>query len=136
MWKVSVFGVFLVCIFLHLDWIWRDTPYLSVALRIQSECGKIGTRKTPNTYIFHAVHFISLVYFYTSWKHKKQRFSDVFGLERDHWHEIRNQVFFLVYAMVSHSLENILYSVFIMESFFSLRCYGRIGSCPFLSRDI
>ena len=67
----------------------------SVSLRIQSECGKIGTRKTPNTYIFHAVHFISLVYFYTSWKHKKQRFSDVFGLERDHWHEIRNQVFLL-----------------------------------------
>ena len=29
-WKVSVFGVFLVCIFRHLDWIWRDTPYLSI----------------------------------------------------------------------------------------------------------
>ena len=28
--KVSVFGVFLVRIFPHLDWIRRDTPYLSV----------------------------------------------------------------------------------------------------------
>ena len=33
--EVSIFGVFLV--------------------RIQSECGKIRTRKTPNTDIFHAV---------------------------------------------------------------------------------
>ena len=29
-WKVSVFGVFLVRIFPHLDWIQRDPPYLSV----------------------------------------------------------------------------------------------------------
>ena len=36
-WKVSVFGVFLVCIFPHLDW--------------------IRTRKTSNTDTFHAVHY-------------------------------------------------------------------------------
>ena len=29
-WKVSVFGVILVPIFLHLDWIWRDASYHSV----------------------------------------------------------------------------------------------------------
>ena len=29
-WKMSVFGKFLVPIFQHLDWIRRDTPYLSV----------------------------------------------------------------------------------------------------------
>ena len=29
-WKVSVFGVSLVRIFPNLEWIWRDTPYLSV----------------------------------------------------------------------------------------------------------
>ena len=29
-WKVSVFGVFLVCIFPQSDWIRRDTPQLSV----------------------------------------------------------------------------------------------------------
>ena len=29
-WKVSVLGVFLVRTFPHLEWIWRDTPYLSI----------------------------------------------------------------------------------------------------------
>ena len=29
-WKVSLFGVFLAHIFPHLDWIRRDTPYLSI----------------------------------------------------------------------------------------------------------
>ena len=32
-WKVFVFGVFLVRIFPHLDWIGRDTQYLSVFSR-------------------------------------------------------------------------------------------------------
>ena len=57
---MSIFGVILVCIFPHSDWIrrdtdWirRDTPYL---LRIQSECGKIRTRITPNTDTFYAVY--------------------------------------------------------------------------------
>ena len=31
-WKMSLFGVFLVCIFSHLDWIGRDTQY-SVQMR-------------------------------------------------------------------------------------------------------
>ena len=47
--KMSPSGVFLVRIFPHLDWIWRDS------LHNQSECRKIQTRKTPNTEIFHAV---------------------------------------------------------------------------------
>ena len=29
-WKHCVFGIFLVCIFPPLDWIWRYSPYLSV----------------------------------------------------------------------------------------------------------
>ena len=29
-WKVSIFHIFLVSIFPHLDWIRRDTPYLSI----------------------------------------------------------------------------------------------------------
>ena len=29
-WNVSVFGAFLVRIFKYLNWIWRDTEYLSV----------------------------------------------------------------------------------------------------------
>ena len=43
-WKVSVFGVILVRIFVHSHW-----------FRIQSECGKRQTKITPNTDTFHAV---------------------------------------------------------------------------------
>ena len=32
-----------------------------VNLRIQSECGKIRTRETPNTYTFHAVFSMKLI---------------------------------------------------------------------------
>ena len=39
----SVFGVILIRIFPHSDWIRRDTEYL----RIQSECGKMQTRIIP-----------------------------------------------------------------------------------------
>ena len=49
-WKVSaVFGVFLVRVFPHSGWI------RNVSLRIQSECGKVRTRKTSNTDTFHLV---------------------------------------------------------------------------------
>ena len=41
-WKVSVFGVFLVSIFLHLDWIQRHTEYLSV---FSPNAGKYGPEK-------------------------------------------------------------------------------------------
>ena len=47
-WKVSVCRVFPVRIFRHSGLIWKS-------LRIKSECGKIGTRKTANTDTFHAV---------------------------------------------------------------------------------
>ena len=38
----------------------RYSVYTPISLRIQSECGKIRTRKTPNTESFHAVLEISL----------------------------------------------------------------------------
>ena len=38
-WKVSVFGVILVRIFPHSDWIWRDTRYLSVFSPNTGKCG-------------------------------------------------------------------------------------------------
>ena len=41
-WKVSVFGVFLVLNFPHSNWIWRDTPYLSVFCL---NTGKYGPEK-------------------------------------------------------------------------------------------
>ena len=49
-WKVSVFCVILVPIFPHR----LNTVRYSVSLRIQSECGKIRTRTTPNTDTFYA----------------------------------------------------------------------------------
>ena len=52
--KVSLFWVFLVRIFPHLDWIRRDTLYLSV---FSSNEGKYGPE---NTDIFHAVYFTPL----------------------------------------------------------------------------
>ena len=53
-WKVSLFLVFLVCIFPYSDLIRRDTFLYSIFLRIQSECRKIRTRKTPNKDTFYA----------------------------------------------------------------------------------
>ena len=54
--KVSVFEVFLARIFPRSDRIQRDTEYLFVfSLHIQSEHGKIQTRKTPNTNTFPTV---------------------------------------------------------------------------------
>ena len=41
-WKVPVFGVFLVCIILHLDWTRKDIPYLSV---FSPNAGKYGPEK-------------------------------------------------------------------------------------------
>ena len=49
--SVHIRRIFLICIFPHSDWIQR----CSVSLRIQSECEKIMTRKTPNTDTFHTV---------------------------------------------------------------------------------
>ena len=40
------------CIFLHLDWIRRDTPYLSV---FSPNAGKCGPEQTPYLNTFHAV---------------------------------------------------------------------------------
>ena len=59
-------GFFLVCIFPHLDWIGRDTPYLSV---FSLNAGKCGQEKTPYLDTFHAVE-VSL-YLQPDWS--KQR---------------------------------------------------------------
>ena len=56
-WKVSVFGVFVVRIFLNSNWIRRDTKYLSVSVRIRENTDQ----KTPNTDTFHAVQGITLL---------------------------------------------------------------------------
>lgn len=51
---MSAFGVFLVCILLHSDWIRKVTKYL----RIQFKYRDIRTRKTLNMHTFHAEKFI------------------------------------------------------------------------------
>ena len=45
--KVSIFGVFLVCIFSHSDWTRRDTPYLDKRTKFtfKSSCEKVSTLK-------------------------------------------------------------------------------------------
>ena len=45
-------------IFPHLDWIWRDTPHLSV---FSPNAGKMRTRITPNTDTFYAVQIVGLI---------------------------------------------------------------------------
>ena len=50
-WKVFIFGVFLVHIFPHLGIIQR----YSISLCFQFKCGKIRTRKSPKTDTSHAV---------------------------------------------------------------------------------
>ena len=52
--KVSVFGVILVHIFPHSEY-GLNTERHGVSLSIQSKCGKMRTRITPNTDTFHAV---------------------------------------------------------------------------------
>ena len=49
-WKASRYGVFLVRIFPHSDWIWRDTEHLSV---FSPNAGKYGPEKTPYLDSFH-----------------------------------------------------------------------------------
>ena len=48
--------VFLVHIFLHLDWVGRDTKYFSV---FSPNAGKYGPEKTPYLNTFHAVNIIA-----------------------------------------------------------------------------
>ena len=47
----------------HFPTFGLNTERFSVSLHIQSECGKIRTRKTPNTDTIHAVLFFSSSYF-------------------------------------------------------------------------
>ena len=49
-WKVSIFGVILVLIFPHSDWI-----------------RKVMTRITPNTDTFHALFFFFIIHFILIW---------------------------------------------------------------------
>ena len=63
---MPIFGVILVHVFPHLDWILRISLYsvriqseYSVSLRIQSKCGEMRTSITRNTNTFYAVIVMS-----------------------------------------------------------------------------
>ena len=72
-WKVSVFGVFLVRIFLYSDWIPRDTEYLSV---VSSNAGKYGPEKLLKRTLFTQWNLLSIA--------KTQMFdSDLVGVQQD-----------------------------------------------------
>ena len=50
------------CLYSEFYWpvfscIWTECGEIRVSRRIQSECGKIGTRKSPNTDTFHTMIF-------------------------------------------------------------------------------
>ena len=52
MWKVSVFGYFLVRIFSHLDWIRRVTPYFSA---FSPNAGKYGPENSKYGHFLRGV---------------------------------------------------------------------------------
>ena len=86
--KVSVFGDFLVR---NFPAFWLNTERYGACLCILFKCGKVRTRKTPNTDTFHALkpsciclwknvsvklltrltYFMSLIFFFTPWEHRK-----------------------------------------------------------------
>ena len=62
-WKVSVFGVILVRVFPHSNWV--SLRIQSKSFRIKSECGKIQTRITPNTGNFSQWKFQKLYWHFS-----------------------------------------------------------------------
>ena len=57
------------CLYLELFWfvfsrIWTETERYSASLRIQSQCGKIQTRITPNTNTFYAVQYFAIFHLF------------------------------------------------------------------------
>ena len=70
-WKVSLFGVFLVCIFPNLDWIRRDTEYFPSIRRSifwmleNTDCRKALNTGTFRAY-FHLIVWNTLFYKTTS----------------------------------------------------------------------
>ena len=54
--RILYFRVFLVHISPHCGEVWRDIEIYGVNICIQSECGKLWTRKTPNGDTFYVVY--------------------------------------------------------------------------------
>ena len=56
-WKVCKYGVISGLSFLHSDWIWRFTPYIS---KFSLNAGKYGPEITPYLDTFHAVRIYQI----------------------------------------------------------------------------
>ena len=69
-WKVSVFGVFLVYIFPHLDWIRKNTPYISAfspnAGKHEPEKLRIRTIFTQWIWWYSSPFFFFFIIFFSS----------------------------------------------------------------------
>ena len=67
-WKVSVFGVILVCIFPHSDWIRRDNPNLSVfipnARKCRPEWLRIRTLFTQCRWLIYFQQYFCQLFFF------------------------------------------------------------------------
>ena len=87
--KVSIFGVFLVCIFPHSDWSRRDTPYLDKGTKFtfKSSCEKVSTFKNRFLRIsFHCkVLGITAVLYTTCFENQKPWFLDKHKLGLNGW---------------------------------------------------
>ena len=73
-WKVSIFGVFWsvfsrISVFFRIfpRIFWLNKEIYSVNLRIQPECGKIRTRKTPDTNMFYVVTLFLVMSTFLVW---------------------------------------------------------------------
>ena len=74
----------------YLEFSWSFIWRYSIFLNIQPECGKIGTRKTPNTATFHAIlykisykriinrYFIKNINIFFTTLNKSCRFAEIF----------------------------------------------------------
>ena len=81
---MSVFGVILVRIFLHSDWIFR----------IQSKCGKIQTRITTNRDTFNAVTLIEIIEFQAKFEHAMVSYIHHSKLPFINFKDDTNKIFF------------------------------------------
>ena len=130
---MSVFGVILVRIFPHSDWIRRDT---------QSASGKIQTRITPNTDTFYTVKFIrkdekvyilSLFFLcFCTWTYRKKRgpyilqvFSFAIAFLENFWMVLHFSNFLREVSKVTKYLKTSKIKIFIL-SFWMKKSYRNI----------
>ena len=116
-WKVSVFEVFLVRIYSHLEWIWRDRKYLSA---FSPNAGKQGPEKLRIRTVFtqrvHRHGKLTSIYDYFISLLTKIIFSGKFHFRTSCKHPLRYMFLFLL-VFFSSSLGNLLCELLIKKRF-------------------